>query len=44
VTNETDALLMDDGEYLKNLAEAVYKGITDFVALFERSGGFTALP
>jgi N-acetylmuramoyl-L-alanine amidase len=44
VTNETDALLMNDDGYLKNLAEAVYKGIIDFVALFERSGGFTALP
>ncbi|MDR2079848.1 MAG: N-acetylmuramoyl-L-alanine amidase, partial [Treponema sp.] len=44
VTNETDALLMNDDGYLKKLSEAVYKGIIDFVALFERSGGFTALP
>jgi N-acetylmuramoyl-L-alanine amidase len=43
VTNETDALLMNDDGYLKNLSEAVYKGIIDFVALFERFGGFTAL-
>jgi N-acetylmuramoyl-L-alanine amidase len=43
VTNETDALLMNDEGYLKNLSEALYKGITDFVVLFERSGGFTAL-
>jgi N-acetylmuramoyl-L-alanine amidase len=43
VTNETDALLMNSDGYLKNLSEAVYKGIIDFVALFERSGGFTAL-
>ncbi|MCL2319085.1 MAG: N-acetylmuramoyl-L-alanine amidase, partial [Treponema sp.] len=43
VTNETDALLMNDDTYLKNLSEALYKGITDFVALFERSGGFTAV-
>jgi N-acetylmuramoyl-L-alanine amidase len=41
VTNETDALLMNDDGYLKKLSEAVYKGIIDFVALFERSGGFT---
>jgi N-acetylmuramoyl-L-alanine amidase len=41
VTNETDALLMNDDGYLNKLSEAVYKGIIDFVALFERSGGFT---
>jgi len=43
VTNETDALLMNDDAYLKNLSEALYKGISDFIAFFERSGGFTAL-
>jgi hypothetical protein len=26
---------------LKNLSDALYKGIMDFVAMFERSGGFT---
>ena len=41
VSNETDALLMADDAYLKNLSEALYKGITDFVSFFERSGGFT---
>jgi N-acetylmuramoyl-L-alanine amidase len=44
VTNQEDALLMSDEAYLKNLSEALYKGITDFVAVFERSGGFTAIP
>jgi N-acetylmuramoyl-L-alanine amidase len=43
VTNQADAILMNDAGYLKNLSEALYKGITDFVVLFERSGGFTAL-
>ena len=43
VTNETDALLMKDDAYLKKFSEALYKGIADFVILFERSGGFTAL-
>jgi N-acetylmuramoyl-L-alanine amidase len=43
VTNEADALLMADGGYLKKAAEALYKGITDFVGTFERSGGFTAI-
>jgi N-acetylmuramoyl-L-alanine amidase len=42
VTNEADALLMSDENYLKNFSDALYKGITDFVTLFERSGGFTA--
>ena len=43
LSNETDALLMADDTYLKNLSEALYKGISDFITLFERSGGFTAL-
>jgi N-acetylmuramoyl-L-alanine amidase len=43
VTNEADALLMADGNYLNQAAEALYKGIADFVTSFERSGGFTAL-
>jgi N-acetylmuramoyl-L-alanine amidase len=41
VTNETDAALMRDEAYLKKLSEALYKGITDFITVFERSGGFT---
>jgi len=43
VSNETDALLMDDDAYLKKLSDALYKGIGDFIAFFERSGGFTVL-
>jgi N-acetylmuramoyl-L-alanine amidase len=43
VTNKEDALLMADDGYLQRTAEAIYKGITDFIASFERSGGFTAL-
>jgi N-acetylmuramoyl-L-alanine amidase len=42
VTNEADARVMTDGGYLKKIAEALYKGITEFVNVFERSGGFTA--
>jgi N-acetylmuramoyl-L-alanine amidase len=41
VTNETDARLMGDDAYLMKLSDALYKGIIDFIALFERSGGFT---
>ena len=39
VTNQTDALLMSDDAYLKKLSDALYKGITDFIAFFERTGG-----
>jgi N-acetylmuramoyl-L-alanine amidase len=42
VSNETDALLMNDEVYLKNLSDALYKGISDFIAFFERAGGLTA--
>jgi N-acetylmuramoyl-L-alanine amidase len=42
VSNETDALLMSDDAYLKNLSDALYKGISDFIVFFERSGGLTA--
>jgi len=43
VSNETDALLMSDDAYLKNLSDALYKGIADFVTFFEKSGGFTTV-
>jgi len=42
VSNEADALLMSNDTHLKNLSNALYKGITDFVGFFERSGAFTA--
>jgi N-acetylmuramoyl-L-alanine amidase len=42
VTNKEDALLMADDGYLRKISEALYKGISDFVHTFERSGGFTA--
>ncbi|MDR0312461.1 MAG: N-acetylmuramoyl-L-alanine amidase [Treponema sp.] len=43
VSNQTDAVLMNDEAYLIKFAEALYNGITEFVTLFELSGGFTAL-
>jgi len=42
VSNQTDALLMNDNVYLKNLSDALYKGISDFIVFFERSGGLAA--
>jgi N-acetylmuramoyl-L-alanine amidase len=43
VTNEADALIMTSEDHLKKIAEALYKGVTEFVGVFERSGGFTAV-
>ena len=40
VTNLAEALLMNDEAYLKKLSEALYKGISDFIAFFERAGGY----
>jgi len=42
VTNETDAVLMSDTAHLNKLSRALYNGVSDFVAFFERAGGFAA--
>jgi N-acetylmuramoyl-L-alanine amidase len=42
VSNPADALLMTGEEGLRKFTEALYKGIIEFVGVFERSGGFTA--
>ena len=42
VSNLSDALLMADDNYLKKFSDVLYNGITEFIFLFERSGGFTA--
>ncbi|MCL2374326.1 MAG: N-acetylmuramoyl-L-alanine amidase [Treponema sp.] len=42
VTNETDALLMDNAAHLNKISQALYKGVSDFVAFFERTGGVAA--
>ncbi|MCL2381884.1 MAG: N-acetylmuramoyl-L-alanine amidase [Treponema sp.] len=44
VTNETDALLMSGEAHLQRLSQALYKGISDFIAFFEQAGGFVAAP
>jgi N-acetylmuramoyl-L-alanine amidase len=43
VTNEEEALLLSSESYLQKISQALYKGIADFVAMFERSGGFTTI-
>jgi N-acetylmuramoyl-L-alanine amidase len=42
VSNREDALLLTNETDLRKMTEAVYKGITGFVGVFERSGGFIA--
>ncbi|MDR0553203.1 MAG: N-acetylmuramoyl-L-alanine amidase [Treponema sp.] len=43
VSNDEDARILTDDNHLRNYAEALYKGINDFVAAFERSGGFSVI-
>ncbi|MDR1444539.1 MAG: N-acetylmuramoyl-L-alanine amidase [Treponema sp.] len=43
VTNRQDAEIMTDDAYLKKFSDAIYKGISDFVDTFERTGGFIAI-
>jgi N-acetylmuramoyl-L-alanine amidase len=43
VTNEADALLMTNETHLQKFSQALYKGITQFVTVFEHSGGFTSI-
>jgi N-acetylmuramoyl-L-alanine amidase len=42
VSNPDDAQLMADPLHLKKFSEALYKGIGDFIAEFENSGGYIA--
>ncbi|MDR0315799.1 MAG: N-acetylmuramoyl-L-alanine amidase [Treponema sp.] len=41
VSNSEDVQLMTTEDGLRKFTEALYKGINDFVGVFERSGGFT---
>lgn len=41
VTNEKEAALLDDDQYLRKLAHGIYNGLSAFIAHFERSRGFT---
>ncbi|MDR2343437.1 MAG: N-acetylmuramoyl-L-alanine amidase [Spirochaetaceae bacterium] len=43
VSNEKDAELMMDSAGQEQLADAIYRGIFEFVERFEKSGGFTDL-
>ena len=39
VSNREEALLLNDEAYFMKLSDALYKGIMDFIAFFERTGG-----
>ncbi|MCL2093423.1 MAG: N-acetylmuramoyl-L-alanine amidase [Treponema sp.] len=39
VSNREEALRMNDDVYLRNLSDALYKGISDFISFFEGTGG-----
>jgi N-acetylmuramoyl-L-alanine amidase len=41
VSNEKDAVLMTGANGQKRFAEAIYRGLVEFVERFEKSGGFT---
>jgi N-acetylmuramoyl-L-alanine amidase len=41
--NRDDVILMTTDDGLHKLTEALYKGITGFIGVFESSGGFTAV-
>ncbi|MCL2190635.1 MAG: N-acetylmuramoyl-L-alanine amidase [Treponema sp.] len=40
ITNREDAILMANDASLRRIVEGVYRGITEFVTAFERTGGF----
>jgi len=40
ITNREDAILMANDASLRRIVEGVYRGITEFVSAFERTGGF----
>lgn len=43
VSNQKEALLLNDEKYLKKATLGIYNGITAFVTHFERSQGFTSV-
>lgn len=43
VSNEKEALLLNDDKYLKKATLGIYNGLSAFISHFERSQGFTAV-
>ena len=42
LSNQAEAMNLNDGAYLQKAAAGIYNGITAFVTHFERSRGFTS--
>jgi N-acetylmuramoyl-L-alanine amidase len=43
VTDSRDAKLLTDASYVGNYAEALFRGISDFIAIYEKPGGFSII-
>jgi len=41
ITNPEEGLLLENEEYLQKLAEGIYNGVSNFIARFENTKGFT---
>jgi N-acetylmuramoyl-L-alanine amidase len=41
ITNEKEAALLDDPQYLQNITQGIYNGLSSFINHFEFSRGFT---
>ena len=41
ITNEKEAALLGDSQYLRKLTQGIYNGLSAFITHFERSRGFT---
>ena len=43
ISNEKEALLLNDDKYLKKATLGIYNGLSAFITHFERSQGFTSI-
>ena len=41
ITNEKEAALLGDSQYLRKISQGIYNGLSSFITHFERSRGFT---
>ena len=41
ITNEKEAALLDDAQYLQKITQGIYNGLSSFISHFELSRGFT---
>jgi N-acetylmuramoyl-L-alanine amidase len=41
LSNREEALLLNDGSYLKKVTEGIYNGLSSFIGMFENTRGFT---